>query len=78
MVRQVLPLSILLSAAALTLAQPAAAETVTIGIGTQDTTTNTVTTGTVIRQLHLFEKYLPTSGKYADVKFELARLSPTR
>src|SRR6201988_2001698 len=71
MVRQVLPLSILLSAAALTLAQPAAAETVTIGIGTQDTTTNTVTTGTVIRQLHLFEKYLPTSGKYADIKFEL-------
>src|SRR5262249_3009325 len=38
---------------------------------TQDTTTNTVTAGTVIRQLHLLEKYLPTSGKYADIKFEL-------
>lgn len=45
--------------------------TVTIGIGTQDTTTNTVTTGVVIRQLKLLEKYLPKDGKYATVKFEL-------
>jgi NitT/TauT family transport system substrate-binding protein len=70
-VRQVSRLSILLSVAALVSALPAFAETVTIGIGTQDTTTNTVTTGTVIRQLHLLEKYLPTTGKYADIKFEL-------
>src|SRR6201997_2890054 len=71
MVRQPSALSIMLSAGLLALAQPAFAETITIGIGTQDTTTNTVTTGTVVRQLHLFEKYLPTSGKYADIKFEL-------
>ncbi len=73
MVRQASALSMALSAAALALAftQQAAAETVTIGIGTQDTTTNTVTAGTVIRQLHLLEKYLPTSGKYANIKFEL-------
>ena len=45
--------------------------TIKIGIGTQDTTTNTVTTGVVIRQLKLFEKYLPTGGKYANSKFEL-------
>jgi sulfonate transport system substrate-binding protein len=44
---------------------------VTIGIGTQDTTTNTVTAGTIVRQLHLLEKYLPTDGKYAGIKFEL-------
>jgi NitT/TauT family transport system substrate-binding protein len=44
---------------------------VTIGIGTQDTTTNTVTAGVVIRQLHLLEKYLPRGGKYANVKFEI-------
>jgi len=50
-------------------ANPVAAETVTIGIGTQDTTTNTVTTGVIIRQLHLLEKYLPKDGKYADIKF---------
>src|SRR4051794_23447468 len=52
-------------------AQPAAAETVKIGIGTQDTTSNTVTAGTIIRQLKLFEKYLPKDGKYANIKFEL-------
>ncbi len=69
MVRHLPALSIAMSAALL-LAQPAAAETVTIGIGTQDTTTNTVTTGVVIRQLKLLEKYLPTSGKYANIKFE--------
>src|ERR1700756_1554677 len=71
MVRPPSALSIMLSAVLLALAQPAFAETITIGIGTQDTTTNTVTTGTVVRQLHLFEKYLPTSGKYVDIKFEL-------
>ena len=59
-------------AAALISALPARAQTtVTIGIGTQDTTTNTATTGTVIRQLHLLEKYLPKDGKYANIKFEL-------
>ena len=73
MVRQVHSLSIAISIAsvALALAQPARGETVTIGIGTQDTTTNTVTTGIVIRQLRLLEKYLPTDGKYANIKFEL-------
>ena len=49
----------------------APAQTVTIGIGTQDTTTNTVTTGVVIRELKLLEKYLPKDGKYANVKFQL-------
>lgn len=50
----------------------AAAQTVvTIGIGTQDTTTNTVTAGTVIRELKLLEKYLPKDGKYANIKFQL-------
>ncbi len=43
---------------------------VTVGIGTQDTTTNTVTAGTIIRQLNLFEKYLPKDGKYANIKFQ--------
>src|SRR5882762_3908670 len=39
---------------------------VTIGIGTQDTTTNTVTTGVIIRELKLLEKHLPKDGKYAN------------
>jgi NitT/TauT family transport system substrate-binding protein len=53
-------------------AGPASAQTVvTIGIGTQDTTTNTATTGTVIRELKLFEKFLPTTGKYSNIRFRL-------
>src|SRR5258708_45814 len=61
-----------IAAAALTAVSPASAQTtVTLGIGTQDTTANTATTGTIIRQLHLLEKYLPKDGKYANIKFEL-------
>jgi NitT/TauT family transport system substrate-binding protein len=51
---------------------PASAQqTITIGIGTQDTTTNTVTTGVVIRELKLLEKHLPRTGKYAGVTYRL-------
>lgn len=58
--------------ALMALGAPARAETtLTVGIGTQDTTTNTATTGVVIRQLKLIEKYLPTTGKYADIKIQL-------
>ncbi|MBB3974173.1 ABC transporter substrate-binding protein [Hansschlegelia beijingensis] len=49
----------------------AAAETLTIGVGTQDTTTNTATTGVVIRELKLFEKRLPRDGRYKDVTYDL-------
>src|ERR1700760_3317062 len=48
----------------------AGAETVKIGIGTQDTMSNTVTAGTIVRQLKLYEKHLPKDGKYANIKFE--------
>lgn len=58
--------------AALSLAPPAWAEqTLTIGIGTQDTTTNTVTAGAVIRELKLLEKYLPRDGQYAGLSIKL-------
>ena len=61
-----------IAVAALFCAGTAGAQTtVTIGIGTQDTTTNTVTTGTIIRELKLFEKHLPKDGKYANIKFQL-------
>ncbi len=54
------------------LCPPARAEsTLTVGIGTQDTTTNTATVGVVVRQLKLLEKYLPKTGRYADVKIQL-------
>jgi NitT/TauT family transport system substrate-binding protein len=48
-----------------------ARETVTIGIGTQNTTTNTVTGGIVLKELGLLEKYLPKTGKYANIDFKL-------
>jgi NitT/TauT family transport system substrate-binding protein len=48
-----------------------ARETVTVGIGTQDTTTNTVTGGVVIKEMKLLEKYLPKTGKYRDIDFKL-------
>ncbi|WP_375464337.1 ABC transporter substrate-binding protein [uncultured Methylobacterium sp.] len=48
-----------------------AQSTLTVGIGTQDTTTNTATVGVIVRQLKLLEKYLPRTGKYADVKIQL-------
>ena len=61
----------LLTLAAAGLSAPVRAETLTVGIGTQDTTTNTATVGVVIRQLKLLEKYLPKTGKYADTTIKL-------
>ena len=53
-------------------AAPAFAQkVVTIGIGTQNTTTNTVTGGIVIQQLGLLEKHLPKDGKYKDIRFKI-------
>ena len=47
------------------------AQTLEIGIGTQNTTTNTVTGGVVIKELGLLEKHLPKTGKYKDFKYKL-------
>lgn len=46
-------------------------QTITIGIGTQNTTTNTVTGGVVIKELKLLEKYLPKTGAYKDVEWKV-------
>lgn len=48
-----------------------AREEVVIGIGTQNTTTNTVTGGIVLKEMKLIEKYLPRTGKYKDIDFKL-------
>ena len=64
-----------LAAAALLLllGRPAGANAaeITIGIGTQNTTTNTVSTGIVIRQLKLLDKYLPQTGRYEGMTYKL-------
>ncbi|HEY4297631.1 MAG TPA: ABC transporter substrate-binding protein [Paraburkholderia sp.] len=57
----------LLFAAAVT----AHAETLRVAIGTQDTTINCATGGLLIRELHLLDKYLPHSGKYANVTYDV-------
>lgn len=49
----------------------AAPQVVTVGIGTQNTTTNTVTGGIVIDKLGLLDKYLPRTGKYKDISFKV-------
>src|SRR5258708_23244325 len=69
MQKHILPAAVALL---LAISSAASAQTVvTIGIGTQDTTTNTATPGTIVRELKLFEKYLPKDGKYANIKFQL-------
>jgi NitT/TauT family transport system substrate-binding protein len=60
-----------LSAAVLFTSPLQAKEVVTIGIGTQNTTTNTVTGGIVIKELGLLDKYLPKTGRYAGIDFKL-------
>ncbi|HWU83924.1 MAG TPA: ABC transporter substrate-binding protein [Rhodocyclaceae bacterium] len=55
----------------LSLMLPAHGETVTVGIGTQNTTTNTVTGGVVLKEMKLIEKYLPKTGKYKDINFKI-------
>jgi NitT/TauT family transport system substrate-binding protein len=52
-------------------APAALAEVITVGIGTQNTTTNTVTGGIVIKELGLLEKHLPKTGKYKDIQFKI-------
>lgn len=54
------------------LAGLANAETVKIAIGHQSMCTDTYTAGIVVKELKLLEKYLPTAGKYKDVKFEVS------
>jgi NitT/TauT family transport system substrate-binding protein len=46
-------------------------QVIRIGIGTQDTTINCAAGGTVVRELHLLEKYLPHDGQYRDVKYDI-------
>ena len=68
------PVSLRLLSAAIALAGSslaAHAEVVNIGIGTQNTTTNTVTGGIVIKEMGLLEKYLPKTGKYKDIEFKV-------
>lgn len=50
---------------------PAAETTIRVAIGTQDTTINCATGGPLVRELDLLAKYLPKTGKYANVKYDI-------
>jgi sulfonate transport system substrate-binding protein len=62
-----------LAAAAVLAAEslPAAAESITIGIGHQSMCTDTYPAGVVVENLHLLEKYLPHTGKYRGVSYDV-------
>jgi NitT/TauT family transport system substrate-binding protein len=68
--RRLFALSMLAIAGSSSVSAARAQETVTVGIGTQNTTTNTVTSGIVIRELNLLAQYLPKDGKYANINFQ--------
>lgn len=68
--RRSLNLAVLLAASHI-LVPGAAAQTISFGIGTQDTTTNTVNVGAVIRELKLMDKHLPKTGKYAGATYAI-------
>src|SRR3954464_11316133 len=59
-------------ALAFSLINVAAAETIHVAIGTQDTTINCATGGLIIRELKLLEKYLPHDGRYKDAHYEIS------
>lgn len=48
-----------------------AAETIRVGIGHQSMVTNTVSGGIVLEKLNLLDKYLPTTGRYEDVEYDI-------
>lgn len=54
-----------------TSAKATPSETIRVAIGTQDTTINCATGGPLVRELHLLENYLPKTGKYANVKYDV-------
>lgn len=46
-------------------------EVIRISIGTQDQVINTAVGGATVRELKLLEKHLPTTGKYANVDYDI-------
>jgi NitT/TauT family transport system substrate-binding protein len=70
--RLFIPVGLLVAGAVAFGAMPQRAPlSIDIGIGTQNTTTNTVSGGILLKELGLLEKHLPRTGKYADVKYTL-------
>jgi NitT/TauT family transport system substrate-binding protein len=69
--RQVVVLAALTAAVLSIASRPAAAGQITIAIGHQSMCTDTYPAGVVVKNLHLLEKYLPRSGKYAGATYNV-------
>jgi len=63
--------TLLATAGFVVVASTAGAETISVGIGHQSMCTDTYTAGIVVKELGLFEKNLPKTGKYKDAKFDI-------
>ena len=48
-----------------------AEETITINLGVQNSTIPTITAGLILQRLRLLEQFLPRTGRYASVKYDL-------
>ena len=48
-----------------------AEETITINLGVQNSTIPTVTAGLILQRLRLLEQFLPRTGRYASVKYDI-------
>ncbi|MEL6604800.1 MAG: LysR substrate-binding domain-containing protein [Cyanobacteria bacterium J06614_10] len=51
--------------------QPSPSETLTITLGTQNKTIQTVTAGVIIQQLGLLEHFLPRDGRYGNTEYDI-------
>src|SRR3954469_2294775 len=69
--RTLLPGALCLGLALLVSLPAWAADKIRVAVGTQDTTINCATGGPLVRELHLLEKYLPHTGKYQGVEYEI-------
>jgi NitT/TauT family transport system substrate-binding protein len=71
--RALIPVALIAcGAAALAMGElPDERTTITLGIGTQNTTTNTVTGGIVLKELGILDKHLPRTGKYQNVDYTI-------
>lgn len=60
-----------LQSSSLTVNRPSTPETLTIAIGTQNKTIQTVTAGVILQKLGLLEHFLPRNGNYSSTQYDI-------
>lgn len=66
-----LSIPVYLNASGTSVHRPSTPETLTISIGTQNKTIQTVTAGIIIQRLGLLEHFLPRNGKYSNTEYQI-------